>query len=358
MADIWRLDIWNRNGGSAQVTNVPFESAMLNWTLNGPGATEINFPLAGPKAPAWALIAPGKKELKWYRNGNLVWGGVLWGVDTDVTNYTLRVFGEGYFSWLRHRVAENDLFYTDVSAHQVAWNLINYTQGLTNGNLGITQGSHTGGSTAVDRDYCAANFPNLGDAIQDLASMEDTWDFYISPQKSVHTDKVFRTFNPRLGTDLTGTVAITPDNTHALTYQVDAHWVANVVAVTGSDDCLPPAIVEAHAGSQSDYGLLYYIEDTPQFDHYRDILHYAKERKRLHQKPRWTVNATYDDTQGVPFASFDVGDIVQVTVDRGHANFSQGMRCIAYQVDLSLGGGLNPEVMFYTATLDSVTETV
>jgi hypothetical protein len=357
MVDTWRLDIHDFNNASPQASDVKFEGASIGWALNGPGTTEIEFPLDGLNAPSNSLLQPGKKELKWYRNNNLVWGGYLWGVDVDLVGYTLRAFGEGYFSRLRHRVVVLDVGFTDENAHQIAWELIDQTQSQTNGDLNFTQGSHVGGSLPVDREYCANQFPNIGDSISDLASMEDTWDFYISPQMSVHTDKVFRTFNPRLGSDLSGSVEINPDNTHTLTYQIDAHWLANVIEIVGGDTCLPPAIEETHAGSQANYGLMYYVEDASQFDHYRDLVSYARERRRLHQKPRWTATATYDESHGLPFNTYDVGDIVSLTADRGYATFSQDMRCIAFNVDLSIGGTGNAGVKFYTATLDSLVET-
>src|SRR6266576_41481 len=195
MVDTWRLDVHPLNG-SVEASDVKFEGASILWALNGPGTTEIEFALSGSNAPANSLLQPGKKELKWYRNNQLVWGGYLWSVDVDVVGYTLRAFGEGYLSRLRHRVVVSNLGFQDVAAHQIAWELIDHTQTQTNGDLGITQGSHVGGSVLVDREYCANQFPNIGDAINDLSSLEDTWDFYISPQMSVHTDKVLRTWNP------------------------------------------------------------------------------------------------------------------------------------------------------------------
>ena len=343
----WDLDLYDLNAGSPRLSSSAFKSLMFNYQLDDPGAIEGELYISDPDTIK-ANFNPGQVEIKLKRNGTKVWAGYLWLTSINVTDYTVRFQGEGYASKFRNRVTTDDLIYHPENVHQIMWNLINNAQSKTNGDMGVTQGAHTGGSTSVNRDYCGTEFPNLADSLDELTTMDDGVDWLITPCISYGTDKVFRTFNPRRGTDLSGSVTLDQDNTQTLTYEIDATEVANDVWTIGTGDCTPPENEQTNGSSQTNYGLMQAVEDTDYTDS-RDITAHGREYIRNHKTARWTASAIYEEVNGPSWGAFDVGDIITLASNRGYSNFSQGMRVTGIEVNLT-----PPDIVFLTITLDSV----
>jgi hypothetical protein len=326
-------------------------SMMVNWVLNGPGAVEVELNPRNVNMTA-ANLRPGSHQLSVYRNGTKVWSGYIWTIRASFNNdsgqHTLALAAEGFFSKLRYRLVTQDKIYTSVNLHQIAWNLIAYTQGKTNGDLGLTQGSHVGGSVSRDRDYCYSDFQNIGDAIDELSSMDDGIDWAVTPTITIATNKVFRTWNPRRGSDLTGTVTLDQTKMSQLDYTRDATELVNLSYNLGQDDCNPPELDIADSGSQSTYGLFeaqYDLESRSR----PDLRSHGNEIIRNYKAPTLAMEARYVSTKGPAFGAFDIGDIITVSSNvTAYTIAAAGMRVMSIQIDLA------ETTEFWTVGLDSV----
>lgn len=120
----------------------------------------------------------------------------------------------------------------------IAWDLIDYTQGLTGGNLGITRDADPSGVTR-DRDYDAGL--NVGTLLDELGRLDQGFDWEID------ANLIFHAWYPSRGTDrdlaltyfadAAGTVA-------AVKRSVDPANYADAVRATGADTTTP-AVAEA-----------------------------------------------------------------------------------------------------------------
>jgi hypothetical protein len=228
------------------------------------------------------------------------------------------------------------------------WNLIAHAQGKTNGNMGFTQGTHTGASIAVDREWCAVDTAVIAEGIDELTAMDDGSDWVITPTPVISADKEFRTYQPRRGTDLSGTISLSPSNTHTLSYEVDGSQVANWVQATGVDDCNPPDFIASDSTSQASYGLLELAEEVDSAK-LRDVTAHAKETLRNFKDARWQGSAVYYEASGPGWGTFDVGDIIEIVGNRGFATFTKDVRVIGFEVQLD-----GPNVVFLQVEFDSV----
>jgi hypothetical protein len=344
----WSVDIYDINGSSALATGLPVQDWMFNYVLNAPGALEADFYIKEVGIDE-TLLVPGAREIRVMRNGTLVWGGYLWNVVVDVLTHKLRIQCEGYFSRLRRRVITDEFIYDEENVQTIMWELIEHVQSKSNGDHEITQGTHTGGNRTVDAEYCAGEFPIVADSIDSLTQMDDGCDWIITPTIGISSNKVFRTYQPRKGSDVSGSVVLTEDNLFNLQYEWNASELANWVKYIGPGDCNPPDVLVQSSPSQTTYGQLEQVVETDEFDGYRDLNSHAREYLRQYKNPRYIAHAVYYENKGPAWGDFVIGDIVKVNTNWGFADFNRDMRVLGLQAELTVDA-----VNFFDLTLDTV----
>lgn len=360
----WEVAIYDLNASTPRLHFAPVAEWGFGYVLNAPGAFEATVPLTNAQALE-ANWKAGQREIKVFRNSTLVWGGYLWSTSVDIVEQKVRVVGEGYYSRLRRRFVMGDLIYENPGLPQedIAFRLIRHTQNQqgspTNGaggagrppasppfgELGITEGSNTY-TTVRERDYCAAQHPNIADSIDEFTQMDDGFDFAITPTPVISADKSFRTYSPRK--QHTSNVTLSGSNTMTLDYEIDASDVVTRMTTVGSGDCNPPDD-DRDADSINNFGLLQDILEV-QFSNLADVQAHGKEELRNRNTSRWQATATFAEEKGPAWGSCDVGDTVQVVAHKGFADFSMPMRILEYNVSLQPG----IRQAFTTLTLDSV----
>jgi hypothetical protein len=340
---IWRVELYPLNGGT-KIIDLPVQSWMFNYVLDGPGAFEADVQLTHALATE-GNIAVGKREIRVFRATSLVWGGYLWGVTASAVDYKLRLRGEGYFSRLRRRVIANDLVKKQVDQADIAWQLIQYSQS-THGTFNITDG-HINTGVKIDHVYCATDLGEVGSAITELSEMDDSFDFWITPTITDASNKVFKNASPRRGT--TKAVTINQDNAISADYEIDAIDLANRIWGIGQGDCNPPSFEATANASITDYGELHAVEQYDDLDHLPSVKAHTREELRLQKAPRRQVTVRLEE-RDYTWGSFDVGDIITLASNRGYLTDSRQMRVIRIQANF------DPEntIAFYEMDLDSV----
>lgn len=350
----WRVDIHNRNSGTARVSDLPIAGGTFGWVLNSPGGFEFDLKSEGGGATwAWDDIAPAERELRVYRNATLVYEGDVTRRAIDPETRSVKIGGQGILWRLRRRLVMDTLLYDEVAQQTILWNLIAHTQAQPSGALGITQGAHSGGTVTRSRDYCLPEHPNIGEAIDELLGLDDGLDIAIGPEPGFASSKVLRTWNPSKGTDVSGSVTIDLSNASRLELDEDAEGVISRALTEGGDDCNPPESDLSDAGALTRYGLMQEFESI-ESGRQRDVDAHNAELLRTGLEPHGLIHATLYEAKAFAWGAVTVGDVVSVDLNQGAATFTKDMRALELGVLLELGG-TDELAAFYTMGLDSVT---
>jgi len=102
-------------------------------------------------------------------------------------------------SVLNRRTIATDLVYTSERQENIAKALIDYAQGLSGGDLSIIANTVTTG-VLRDRTYLAADLKPVGEAIEELAAVDDGFEFRFDYVKAADS-----TMSPRFTTSYPAT---------------------------------------------------------------------------------------------------------------------------------------------------------
>lgn len=313
--------------------------APLRWTkvLNAPGSLEFTIPL-DHSAVTQSNFAVGQREVHLYRRGDdlgdteqLVWGGYL--TSADVSGWAVRFAAQGWFSRLRKRMVTSDLIYENTSDLTIAWNLISHAQAATNGGMGITQGAASGSGATRTMVYCLEEEVVIADAIEELASAEDGFDFEITPAKA------WKTYSPRRAAS-SGITLNAGTNVSDLSFSLDAEdLITQARIVPDSDGCVAPTPITASAGA-STYGLLQTRVDRGENSASGFLQQLANEELRINGQPRFKASVQVDgELSSLGADDFNVGDTLTLVASRGtFANINRSCRVVGVSIDVKRYG--------------------
>lgn len=187
---VYRLVVKNKAGETlGEFEN--YSGLKFNRYLNNYGSIEFRLPANDPKLQS--LVALRQYEVYLYRDNLLLTAGeqALRGgrLAADSPNFvTITCFD--WLELLNHRITAPFRRFENVDAGMIAWTMIDESQGLTDGDFGITQGAIQP-TKPRDREYQSKN---IMEAIIQLTEVIGGFDFEITP------DKVFNVYE-RKGLD-------------------------------------------------------------------------------------------------------------------------------------------------------------
>lgn len=315
--------------GSSVSASTTFDSASFTWTLNGPGYFEADIPWDAFDRATWL---PGAREVRLRRDGTRVWGGYMTRLSVAVTAEEPRprfnVSGHGYFERLRRYRVTSDLIYTDDPQEDIAAALVAHAMSQANGDIGLTAGSHTGSSRTRDREYCAIELPNVGEAIEEFATLEDGIDFEVDELKA------FNTWAPHRGST---SVVHTFDGDDEITLDLeeDASEAASYASAIGNppDDCAPRIVTVSDATAISRFKRLHEVTDADT-NQKAEVTEEATELLRQRSKGFADMTLTYDVDYGPAWGAIELGDMVGVDIPLGAGVFDEELRVMALRLSL------------------------
>lgn len=350
-------------------TGVPAESnPPLRFTEALDGIDAIDFVLPTDhadvtwKEPGDNFYA-GARELHLYRDGEMVFGGRLWGSKLESRN-VIRFYGLGWASVLRKReITEKHLFlptdpgvpdpfvYVEDEADQanIPYILISYTQDKLHGNLGIWRtGNNADNATGVRRHvaYCSWEHKKILPVVDDLAGALNGYDWEISPTKE------FLVHYPHKGV-VTGLTFDADTNLPDISWQEDAYedTVSKFYGLGPCGQCDGSTRIK----SQSDldaleaFGLLEDSEhwDVKDGDHLQAL---TDEQYRIRKVARFQPNLTVFSILGGPdWDEYTTGDWVTVTSGSKPAlTFSKVCRILSKTTEVHANGFEVPSVVLDT----------
>lgn len=303
-----------------------------SYVLNDAGACSLRLPTRDAKATT-TLLPVGGCELHIYRGNTIVWGGHLYNIQATAEN-DVRFGFEGYFSMLNHRYIDTSQNFVGIDQFNIAWNLINFTQTKTNGNIGMGWARFSSSPSGITRDI---NYPFwertvIADAIRDLAALHNGFDFEVTATKQ------WKTYSPSKGTNLSIPIEY-GKNVDGFSVGYDVNNMANVYSAIGAGDGKNTCIaVGTDTASQTIYGLREQAESFTEIRHYANLQDRATEGLRMHKNPRIQPTLSVVLNTDPQLYTYSVGDRVNVKVQEGYLNVNQVFRIISITVELSNEG--------------------
>jgi hypothetical protein len=187
---------------NAVLADVDLRAVEFSIRLSGVG--DFNCTLFCPKGAAGLFLddatIPGRSGLYVFRDGVPVWGGVVWkrGWDEDTTTWRLQC--KSWESYAYHMLQLNDLSWTGVDQLRIARDILaknglDLESGITWSTVGLS-------GRLRDREMFQYEYKSVGLELEQLAGLEDGFDFtvssYVREDGSLGRRYVFG--YPRLGT--------------------------------------------------------------------------------------------------------------------------------------------------------------
>ena len=149
-----------------------------------------------------AATIPGRSVVYVDRDGELIWGGIVWNRIYNSAEQALGITAREMESYFERRRISTTQSFNNIDQLVIARTLIDNAQLVPFGDIGVITGSETSG-VLIDRVYYDYELKNVYQAIQDLSRAEDGFDFYIDVAYDNITEEPKKTLvlaYPRSGT--------------------------------------------------------------------------------------------------------------------------------------------------------------
>lgn len=323
------VSIKDLDGGTV-VANLDYDELEYGFTLDGTPWATIVIDMWKPQATVNNL-KEGERVVNITRDASLIWAGYLWDAEGGTETGTIRCTCEGWSSMLYHRLIDVDKTYNDFEQFDLAWDLIDFTQAKTGGNIGITRGAQadTGVLRTIKYRYWERRV--IGEVIDELAAMNGGFDYEITPTK------VFNMYYPRKGSLLANTFELDV-NVHNIYQLRNAREVASEVhGIGGGDEKATCIAVVSDATALATYKLRQSAHDFGDIKHYNTMVRKTERYLSLHK--RSTIQPQLGLIVSPPaVGTFGVGDRAPVVANAGYFAINATYRIIAYEVHLDNTG--------------------
>lgn len=325
------------------IEEVPFTDVRWGKALNSPGGFSGFIDARHPKASAEVLY-PAKRGLYVIREGLPVWAGII--TAARLSGGVVEIAGKGLWSYFQNRRIFATKTFNQVDQLVIARQLIDYAQGLPGGSIGVVTGSETSGRLR-DRAYPSYECKPVGEAIEQLAAVQDGFDFEILTERSGSTfTNTFKLHYPRQGrrTPITWEVGVHCDQD---SWEVDADRISNYMRALGAGD--------GDAMLISDDSNPNLLSEYPRYDDttsYRDVsdpatlASYAQLWRTRRQLPLIMPTITLRPTVDTGVGSFVCGDEVHVSGTDGWSTLDGTYTIAAFTVNVSNEGDEATDITF------------
>lgn len=317
------------------IAEIPAGNPIYSEVLNGPGAYSFTLPILNSKATR-AILNPGLREIHLYRNDNLVWGGFLNAVNVSSNEKSIRFAAEGYYGRLKKRYIDVTREYIDTEQFDIVWDLINWTQHKTFGNIGI--GRMTGeAASGVERTVIYNSWERrfIADVIDEMASLWNGFDFEVTP------DKVWKVYYTHKGSTLNDVVFEFGRNIGGLSYDIDTTDLAEEIsAIGGGEDSATCIAVTADLDNMALYGRREDTVSNADIKNFSELASEANAELNIKNTPRYQPQVSVFQISDVdyPYGAFHVGDVVRIRGDYGYIDVDDLFRIISVTYAISNEG--------------------
>lgn len=322
---------------------LPVRDFSVSEALNAPGAFSLTLPLEHSSVSA-SDIVPAATGVYFERDGVILWGGILWTTRADVAANTMEMAGEGFLSYFRRRFIASTLTYSATYQENIAKGLIDHAQTVAGGDIGVQTASVSSGKQR-DRTYLASERKNIGEAIEQLANVDDGFDFAFTTSwsgGSIVTN--FETTYPDNGRS-TNYVFEMGSNVLFMEVTKDGTTMSTVSEAIGAgigDDAL--IATKTKPTLHATYPRLEVVQSFSDVRIFTTLQDHAQQRLNRGSRPMEIIRLqVYPDTYpGV--GVFSVGDLVKVRGSHGLVSVNGTYRIMAYSLSVPTSGAELVEV--------------
>ena len=332
----YKYILWDFKTGAKEIFTEATNRS-YSYQLNRAGKASFTLPITSDRLATFPIYL-GVTRLLIYRENVLIWAGVVWEMEENasIDEGTVNIQCIEIFHILSEKRYTSNT-YTNTDAGTIAWGIINTTQGLTGGNLGLTQGTI---QSTKNRDRTFVD-EKIGENIIALTSVQDGFDFLITPSIKINTQGVFNVYSRR-GSVLTN---IKLEYGDKLKNNIQA-WrrfrtlsdIANSIVAEGEG--YGDTVLKATVSDTTQIQAVGLLEDRRQYksvtvattltDNVTEDLRVKKTEQFIYDL---TLNNAYND-----FGEYDIGDIVPVKIKSGYVDVNVNMRIYGIEVKVSDGG--------------------
>jgi hypothetical protein len=292
----------------------------LNDTGSMRGQLRVDDPEIRIREPR-LLTEPGRAAIYVDRDGDLLWGGIIWTSRYLAANGTLELGASDLLSYFEHRLVLNPaspaagVSFPATDQIALAQALVQQAQAQTGGDLGIAfTGAQSSGVTRT-LAYAAGDLKPVADALRDLANADNGFDFGFDVRydESGAPERFLRLGFPRLGQ---------PGGPHVWEYGanlIDFAWPSDAASMAtrmfgvGGDGAL--SIREDASAYAAGWPLLdgsaAQLDTTDQALLDANVRGELAARRRPVVLPELTVRADLDPVVG----AYSVGDDARIIID-------------------------------------------
>lgn len=311
---------------------IPFRNLQGEWFLNKADQIRFDIPIHHPNI-SYDTIYPARDEIWVYRNNTLIFSGPLWDMTASSDQGSWTCSAGGLESYLDHRRIDWD-YNVKMAGADIAWDMINQTQALTDGQLYITRGTVPTTPT-VSLTHTRAEGAMIFDEIDKLAQSDEGFDWEINP-----ATRAFNAWSPRKDTFAKAGMWFDKDNgggnLKSYSLQIIGEYSANDVLVS-KDDKFATAI---SGTNRPIYGLMQYSAQDSNAATVNALSMKAQYIRNLRQTPKLVPGVVCDGARYNPFdGDCWFGDRVPLYISDGSVYYNQDMRCAGIQATVDKNGG-------------------
>jgi hypothetical protein len=182
---------------------LPLTGVSFNQQLNQAGTLTGRLLLSGLSGFQFNVDAstiPGRCALYVDRDGQIVWGGIIWSREYNSNSQSLNLAAREFESYFERRRITSDVVFTNTDQLTIAQSLFNTAQAAPFGDIGVIVPTNTSG-ILVSRTYYGYELKQVYAAVQDLSRQLDGFDFLINcSYSSGNIIKTLELGYPRIGT--------------------------------------------------------------------------------------------------------------------------------------------------------------
>jgi hypothetical protein len=335
---------------------LPLQNVHYGYMLNGAGNFQGSISTKHPKATQDTLDE-GKTVMYVDRDGEIVWAGMLW--QTNVTggsnNSTVVLTGLELWSLFqdiksRGRFIRETMVFEDVDQLTIAQTLISYAQSSfihgPTANYGIVVGSETSGVIRT-RTYEPWDRTNIGKAVENLAALEDGFDFRVRARRDgFDIIKELLFFYPSTPTPEANVIFEWGRNILGYSYPIDALNMAKKVDALGAGEGAQMLIATAEDTTLDTYPMRevdYAYKDVTQMATLQAHANADLVRNRMPDAVPSLITKTEVDA---PIGSFFPGNTAVVRINDGKVQINRYMKIVQQEIRIEPDGSEEMTVRF------------
>lgn len=326
-------------GSSVVAAELPVSGASFSRAINDTGGFSGTVPLSlVDQATGYELINATDLDVRntavyVLRDGIVVWGGRLRGIQISVTDQRLNLAAKGFWDHFNKLKISEDFTYTDTEQFTIVEDLLDNAQ-TGQGDLGVTIVKHpsVGSGILRDRTYLATDQKPTAEAIKQLSEVIHGFDFELTAGGVWGSfTKTLDVWYPRQGRT-TDIIWEAGTNINLLDYTIDGDNFANRVDEIGSGDGDLMLFGSASASELSAVPLQVTTELRKSVKESATLVEHAEATLAFAKNARRTMRVEVINQPDAPFGSYIPGDSVHVKAEYGYLQINDWWRIMSMTV--------------------------